>query len=216
LAITGIDYLATTELQLSHMWDFFLIDNPPDPGKDLPNFVDLGKAALTSVVNTTMLFKVTETSLPIHGLETETSRAGFKLYESRTYLQDFNVSILEDVLFSSFAYFQNWMDKIYDTEKAQWKVPPPPIKTGILVFYSSLSLASEIGGAKSSNLLELLPSVPSAVFTLENVKVKKIGDISLNRGGANPLILRVTLTADKLRPLSASTGANTLASLIGF
>jgi hypothetical protein len=187
LSVTGLDYLAATEFQLTHLWDFYLIDNPPTGAGDVVNFL-VNRLPSQVLDMAAMMFRVTETTLMFPGLETETTKAGFKIYKERVHVEEFSVKILEDITFSSLNYFQTWMDQVYDQETALW-FDNPPMKTGILTFYSPVFL-------------------PSAVFTLKNVKIKKITDIPLNREGGSPLTLSVNLTFDKLETITLGSTVN--------
>lgn len=208
---SDIDYFSKNTFQMSNLWDFFIFDNPTNLAGGLNSVSTIGSAigAVSNIGNTLssssnlaqfgaslffdnyLAFKVTETTLPLPGLATETSRSGLKHYSERKYEGDFSITIMEDVAFSSYNYFDSWMKQVYNFDTQKWKKNPPS-RTGML-FYWDPTL-----------------TIPTATFMYEDLKVRGIEDFNITRANTEVLTLKVNLTFNKVSNITTSSILDTI------
>lgn len=198
---SDIDLFSQVTLQQANLWDFFIFENPVSGSVSNAaslfspqNLGNLVQSAITNAVSTFegMKFKVKTTNLPLPGLITENTKIGRKIYKERQYEGDFAVTMYEDILFTTYAYFDDWMKRVYNFDTQVWINPPPPNRTGVLIYWAGTN-----------------PDIPTATFTYENLKIKGIENISLTRE-ASPLELTINLTFDKVSSFIGSSLANQL------
>jgi hypothetical protein len=183
----GIDYLASIQFQLAHLWDFYIIDSPIDIFSSLTNITQ----ALSSA---SMIFRVTSVNLPQSSLNTETNRIGNKYYTGPNFPENIKVSILEDELFSAYNYFTTWKNQVYNPFTGLWNNNPPS-KIGILTFNS------------------VTPYVPPATFIIEGMKIQGVDGFSLQRDTSGPLILNANMTCERVLPAGASSATSLISAI---
>lgn len=190
---SDIDQFNQITFQQSNLWDFFIFESPTNL---LSNFsiANLLQSVITdtSFVFEKMKFRVQTCSLPLPGLKTEELSTGRKVYKSREYEGDFAITIYEDITFSAYSYFDDWMKRVYNFDLQTWNTPPPPARTGVLIYWAGTN-----------------PDIPTATFTYENLRIKGIEDVTLSRE-ASPLTLTVNLTFDKVSSVIGRSLVNQL------
>jgi hypothetical protein len=202
-----IDLVSSIDFQLNNLWDFMIF---PNVTSDLAaqaaslNLYALTSSVTSSAADVIMKYKVVSTTIPLPSLAIEKTKYGRKHYQSRNYEGDFTVTIMEDSLFSTYSFFRNWMEQIYDFELNQWQLVPTT-KTGMLIFYSGIG-------------------VPTAIFTFKNLMIQGIGDIGVQRSSSGPLTYTVSFSFEKMdfdSPVSDVLGsiknavANTISTFQG-
>ena len=129
-----------------------------------------------------MKFLVTEVALPFEKLETETRNTGTKHYTGFTPIEDFTITFRETTGFTVFNYLKAWMNEIYD-----------PIQR---VFISGVD-ANRIGTIAFEKPVFLFHAY-SKIFTFNKLKIKGIGDQSLNYTTQDSLTITATFTVDEI------------------
>lgn len=158
-------YCASLEYQKSNLWDFYLSDNPE------------------------VKFRIKSAPVLFETLETKSKWTGEKYYTGVQRIEDFTIEVYETVQFDTYAYFQTWMNLVYNPITGKFRTyppgtTPPYVKTAFVNFYT-------VGG---------VVEVASKVFTLWNVKIKGFSQIDLNYETGDPLMYSITLTADIPNP----------------
>lgn len=182
-----IDSISSIDLQLANLWDFIILDNP-----NIGNIVDLVTTSVNDVFGVLNKFKVQSLAVPFPSLEKVTLLSGHKSYTKRNFEEDFTVTLYEDTSFSSFNFFQNWLEKVYNFDDNVFQINPPT-KTGILNYYGS----------------DLV--TPTATFMYENMKMISIENLAPDRSNGGPLSITVNLTFDKMSQLTIVGAAANIA-----
>jgi len=135
-------------------------------------------------------FHLVETTIPFSQLVTETRKSGKKYYSDYTPTDSVSFTFRETELFSSFNFFQKWLESIYDYEKGVFKVftsERQKYKNAIIQFSSKFAGTTGIIPTKSFELIGLLPL--------------GFSEISLSNDTGEPLQFTVNMTVEKVKPL---------------
>jgi hypothetical protein len=198
-----ISIYSTQDFQFANMWDFVISDislagiENPSTLFNLKNIISTSNLQTVGNIVTDILmkYKITNCTLSTPGFTVEDTSIGKKYYEEKEWEGDFSITIMEDTTFSAWTYFRNWMEQIYDFDLNVWRSYPKNSNSPIPSPNVGISFPTKF--ATIIYYHEFLP-IPTCIFFLENVKIKKIGDITQDRTTDDPLKLIIDLTYEKL------------------
>lgn len=182
-----IDQAFKTEYQLNNQWDLFFVD---------------------SLNADTMHFRVVDTSIPFYKLEVETKLTGEKFYKSLTEIDSVNITIREKIDFSTFTFFENWFNSVYDRKNRVFKViyneNEEVLRNFNLVFYKPLATALDtaltLGTPFFQNIStpSINPPKPAFTIKLKGCRLVGISDLSLSYDSGGPLTYSVELKPQEI------------------
>jgi len=112
----SIEILQQISFQQSSMWEFYILEGPPQ-----------------------LKLYITETSLPFKQLETETRSTGSKHYISVIPEGDFSITFRETTSWEVYNFLHTWFESVYDTRNKVFKTGSDKFKTGIVAFEKTTS-----------------------------------------------------------------------------
>lgn len=114
MAIDGIEYFLSQNIQQKNHYEFYFLDN------------------------NTVRYMVKSTNLPFPMLESDSLSNGERFYNNFTVGGEFSIEIYENESFDSYQYFQSWLDSVFDARRQVFKINPQS-KNAILTFLSKSS-----------------------------------------------------------------------------
>jgi hypothetical protein len=189
-----IEVLQSIDFQMPHLWDFIIFDDP----LNVVNPSNLGRILDTA----SLKFKVFSTNVPMPKLDTTQSISGHNFYSKFEHPKNLELGLYEDSSFNTFNYFNDWANKVYDSNKNVFRIYPPK-KNAMLVYYAYTIVNS------------------TAFYFYENIKISEIQGWSATRDFPSaPLSFNIKLTVNKVTfnqglfaTLVNSIGAATLSKL---
>jgi len=171
MSLSPLSFVAGVEHQKKSLWDFYFIDN------------------------FTFKYRIKSMTLPLPQFEIETRHTWENFYKDMTLNTTFTIEIYEDIYFNTYRYFKGWRDSIYDltTRKFVSYAPfisqlNPIFKTAILSYYPG-----DINRDAANPY-----SVPTAIFTLSNVKLIGLSDLTNDYEDGSALIYTVSLAYENI------------------
>lgn len=153
-------------------------------------------------------FFVKSISVPLMPeIEYETLSTGQKFFRSVKHIDSVDLVLYENNYFEVSQYFYGWFQKIYDYERNLVKsdaylhmnktlmiTTECPFTIGTQFVKSQFGLATVVTPVPIAN-----NTTPSAFFQLENVKLTKVSDISLDYATGDPITLTVSLSVESVK-----------------
>jgi hypothetical protein len=151
-------------------------------------------------------FKVQDVKLPFLKLEAKRSFSGLIYWDTFIDVESVQMTIRESSDFSTFQFFQNWMDKIFDSKKRVFLVQEKENYRNYdfsITFYNPGDLKSALKSLPSTYLSNI-PGVnskpnekPKIEFTMLNCRIIGLDDLTLDYEGG-PLNYGVTILPEQI------------------
>ena len=103
-----------------------------------------------------MKFRISSVSLPFIAFETQTRKTGSKHYIEYKPEEDFSITFRETSDFSTYDYFKDWQDQIFDYRTRVWKTGSKGFRNFTLAFSRDYTLgvvSSIFFGERKFNLV---------------------------------------------------------------
>jgi len=160
-----IDSVYRYEDQLASNWDL-QIDSP--------------EGAVLSKIK----YKVISTSIPFQKFQVERKKSGETIFKGVEEADTFTITLRESPDFTSFLFFQTWMDLFYDRIKRVFRVFPSEALYWLSLYNVQITFYRD-------------NFIPSGVCLATFCKPVGIETLSLDYSG-NPLVFTVTLQPERI------------------
>jgi len=175
-----LDNAYKQDYQLSHQWDLVFTD---------PKATSLG-----------LKFRVSDCSIPFRNLRAERKNTGELIYTEVAEFEEMSFTIREDSSFTTYKYFEDWLNTVYDFDKRMFNAPTTDnnfYRDCEVVFYKPLVSALEypLAGADLNvyTISQIYKEKISQSFTFKNCRILGLSELSLDYSGSDCLKYSVTI-----------------------